>query len=213
MTKHIEQYSTEELVVELLERESELVKSDGLLSPSSYKLRNILGTITCVDGIPCRVTQDSGKPKRIEILCITRNTGPEKGKFGMIGGVVAKGEQLEQALRRHFRADLGCEIDLLHNGDPIGVGEYRNPSINEPSGNFLPDPTKSHAVAIVYLVQIRDDRDFHHGETAHGGQEVRETHWFSCDNLPPIERFAYSQGLMFKKCLERMKAFQDVTSR
>ncbi|MDZ4286120.1 MAG: hypothetical protein U1A23_04270, partial [Candidatus Sungbacteria bacterium] len=99
--------ATKELIQEL-NRRTTLMQSNGLLSPDAFRLRAKLGAIVCTDGVPIRMHEGV-----LQAGLIRRNTGDYQGKLCLIGGVVALGETLDTALRRHFRTDIGKEISFL----------------------------------------------------------------------------------------------------
>lgn len=188
--------ATEELVRELLHR-PDLRKPDGLLEPEFFELREALGAIPCADGIPVRRRNGI-----VEGAVIRRGTGAYKGKYAFVGGVIAYGESVETALRRHFYDDLGVAINFLdlqtwHR--PVRVVQY---APYDSSGNvprdFLHDPTR-HAVALTYLVTLGGE-DVRFGATAYG-QEAEELRWFSTAACPAPEDFGYLLHGLFLDCL------------
>ena len=199
MEKSLSQIPTKRLAEELAQR-LDLRKNDEFLEPDIFKLRTELGPIICTDGIPVR--QISG---RVEGGIIRRNTGHYRGKFSIIGGVIAYGETIENALRRHFRTDIGMEIgflDILDIRHPVGIFQYhglKSQRINE-HPPFLPEPTK-HAVALTYLVTIPENREPIFGSSAYG-QEASEFVWHSLETCPPEQEFGYGTHSVFRECLE-----------
>lgn len=191
----LSEITTDELAAELALR-TDLLEADGLLRPHLFQLRAKLGAITCTDGIPVRKTNDV-----IEGGLIRRNIGKYHGKLCIIGGVVALGETLDGALRRHFRADIGKEIIFLDPRGaayPIAVYQYYD---HGSSDDFLPEPTK-HAVALTYLVSISDN-DFVFGSSKYG-QEALAFEWYSAESCPPAEEFGYDMKNVFLQCLTQV---------
>lgn len=192
--------STKELAVQLMGRQ-DLFSCCGFLNDTElYQLRCKLGVVICIDSAPVRKRSDGV----IEVMAIKRKTGPYSGKFCLVGGIVKKGDSLEESIRSHFRVDLGVEIDFITPWDkPVCLHQYLRPLADGSfKKDFLPDPTKDHVVAPVYLVKLRSEK-FTFGITSYGGQEVGDVGWFSSENMPPAEKFGYGHNVVFKKCLER----------
>lgn len=216
MNEPLSQIPTERLAQELARR-SDLRNDDGLLTPDIFRLRAKLGPIVCTDGIPMR--QVNGV---IEGGIIRRNTGPYRGTFSIIGGVIGYGETIENALRRHFRTDIGMEIEFLNPlgiASPAGIFQYHGPKsrrINSPAlpldikprgkggeinehPPFLPEPTK-HAVALTYLVTIPESAKPVFGSSPFG-QEASEFVWHSLETCPPEQEFGYGTHNVFLECM------------
>lgn len=187
--------SDEELAGELCRRDISVLRK--FLPRELFQLRAKLGCITTTDGLAVR-----RYGQYVQGGLIRRNTGPYTGKWAFVGGCIFYGETVEEALRRHFRADMGVEISPVENDGwelPL-VRQYFPPDSNGilPAG-FLPEPAK-HAVSLTYLVQITNG-DMLFGTTQHGGQEAADFQWFSLEDCPPDSRFAYGMGDTFRKLL------------
>ncbi|MCX6754836.1 MAG: NUDIX domain-containing protein [Candidatus Nomurabacteria bacterium] len=59
--------------------------------------------------------------KDAKVLLINKSRGPYEGMFDLPGGKIEKGETLEQALRREFIEEVGCEIKDLQF---LSMNEY-----------------------------------------------------------------------------------------
>ena len=59
--------------------------------------------------------------KNLKVLLIKKSRGPYEGMFDLPGGKIEEGETLEQALRREFIEEVGCEIKDTHF---LSVNEY-----------------------------------------------------------------------------------------
>lgn len=199
MKKSLSEINTIELVKELALR-TDLLHANGLLPPELFQLRAKLGAIVCTDGVPVRMHEGM-----LQGGLIRRNTGEYRGKLCIIGGIVALGETLDAALRRHFQTDIGKDITFL---DPLGVkrphGVYQYYGERDKQA-FLPEPTK-HAVALTYLVSIGDD-NFTFGSSDYG-QEASAFEWHSANVCPPAEEFGYQTQKVFLECMnEAVKLF------
>lgn len=53
---------------------------------------------------------------KIEILSQIRKSNPSYGKVGVMGGVVLKGESVEDAAKRKLKIETGLDADLRHIG-------------------------------------------------------------------------------------------------
>lgn len=193
---NLEEASTEQLVQELMSRE--LVLYNGLLPSPLYKQRSRLGSLVCVDG--CAVRKRDGLN---EAMAIVRGTGAYAGRLCLVGGIVAKHERVEDALQRHFRHDIGCEIEVDDWLRPASVRQYRTPDSNGqvPEG-WLPEPSKEHNFASVYIVRLVNE-DMIFGEKM-GGREALTVKWFSLTTMPAESEFGYGQGVIFRHCLEQL---------
>ncbi|MDP3771771.1 MAG: DUF4916 domain-containing protein [bacterium] len=187
---------TDALARELATR-TDLRYQDGLLAPELFHLRTELGAIACTDAVPVRLRDGI-----IEGAVIRRGIGEYAGKFAIIGGVIAHGESIEQALRRHFRTDLGVEINWL---DPEG---WRHPILAVQYKQFdrangmdkdFNHETSKHAVVFTYLVTIASET-IRFGTTRYG-QEATEIQWFSTTTCPPEDEFGYDTHRTFLACL------------
>lgn len=191
-------FSTETLAKELIARNDFFEEGGLILKSEFYKLLTEMGVIFCVDGIAIRKNGT-----HIEAMAIKRNTGAYKGKLCSVGGRVHVGEDIETALRRHFRVDVGHEINLTTQWDkPVGFFQFMRPRADGTiADNFGTEPSRKHAVSVLYLVQLDNGAPVF-GSTAHGGQEASGVEWFTLENMPPKEEFGYGQGVYFRKCLE-----------
>ncbi len=59
--------------------------------------------------------------KNLKVLLIKKSRGPYEGMFDLPGGKIEKNETLEQALRREFIEEVGCEIKDLNF---LSMNEY-----------------------------------------------------------------------------------------
>ena len=192
-SSHIDlgQVSEKDLIEELLKRP--LVDEDGFVNPLVWKLRVMLGIIPCVDSVAVRDTEHGR-----EVLAAKRVTGPYLGKWCVIGGIISKGESIENSLRRHWKTDLGCEISEFDWRKPDSVHQH-SPLVSKPENDFLPEPTKF-STGIFYKVKLLNEPKSY-GSTKYGGQEVGGYEWFSKETLPPAEDFAYGFYELFKNVL------------
>ncbi len=194
--KELQEFSTDELARELMSRPDQFEGKH--LKRSLYDLFVELGVVTCVDGIAVRK-----KVGKIELMTIVRNTGPFKGKLCSVGGRILLEESVESAMRRHFKTDIGSNIELLTQWDrPVLFHQFMRPKSD---GTVLPDfgvePQKRHAVSMIYLVKLSDTH-MEFGQTSLGGQEASGVRWFSKDDMPPDREFGYGQEVYYKKCFE-----------
>ena len=199
MTVHkneLREFNTDELAHELISR-GDLFEG-GHLKRSLYDLFVELGVVACVDGIPIRV-----KDGNIELMAIIRNIGTFKGKLCSVGGRILLEESVEAALVRHFKTDLGAEIQMLTAWDkPALFHQFMRPrSDGKVLANFGVESQRRHAVSTIYLVKI-DDKNIAYGQTSSGGQEARGVKWFSKDNMPRDDEFGYGQEVYFKKSFD-----------
>ncbi len=187
---------TEALARELAGR-TDLRSPDGLLTPDVFHLRTEIGAIPCTDAVPIRLRDGI-----IEGAVIRRGIGAYTGKFAVIGGVIAYGESIEQALRRHFRTDLGVEISWL---DPEGwhrpmlTVQYKKFDRSAGMDQDFNHETSKHAVALTYLVTLASEI-VRFGTTRYG-QEATEMQWFSTVTCPPEDEFGYDTRRTFLTCL------------
>lgn len=194
-----------DLLQEVLSRKDELVTEDGLLWREPYDLADFLGTRICVDGIPIRRNQQ----REIELMAIRRNTGPYVGKLCSVGGGVDQRirhmnewipESFEEALRRHFRVDLGFEIEPVTNWeDPQFLAQEMRPVDGKVKEGFGPNPSSRHLVAARFLVRIIDEeKSPTYGATELGGQEVAGLEWFTRETMPELAEFGYGLGKTYQ---------------
>lgn len=191
----LNKFTSDELAEELIKRDD--LFEGRLLTRALYKLSIELGIQPCVDGVAVRKNGSE-----YEALAIRRNTGPFAGKLCSVGGRIFFEESFEQAIRRQFKVDLGCEINLLTPWDrPATVYQFMRPGVDGfVLPNFGPDPTRRHDITLVYIVSLIGD-SFTFGHTEHGGQEAASIEWFSLKNMPQANEFGYGQDVYFKKCL------------
>lgn len=195
---NLAEFSTQTLAQELIARNDFFEEGGLILKPEFYKLFTEMGVIFCVDGIAIRKSSAG-----IEAMAIRRNTGAYQGKLCSVGGRVHIEEDIEAALRRHFRVDVGHEIELTTPWDkPAGFFQFMRPRADGTvAENFGTEPSRRHAVSVLYLVRLDDGAPVF-GSTAHGGQEASGVEWFTLENMPHEEEFGYGQGVYFRKCLE-----------
>lgn len=174
----------EELLNVVLVRSGELFQEDGMLIFPAYRLRVKLASVVCADGIPYR-HNESGD---LELMAIRRKTGPFTGKLCFVGGVIAKGEHIEAAMRRHIETDLGVGIAsmkfLFHSEQGSKLHE------EDPEGWWY-EPTKDHNIGITFGIQLASE-EFSFGATAYGGQEADRVEWFTKETMPPLKEFGYN---------------------
>lgn len=187
-----------ELLTEALTRPNEMIDEAGFLSDEAFRLADLLGIRYCVDGIPVRLNEDS----EIEAMAIRRNTGPNKDKWTAIGGGVARvmsntgvwlPESMGEALERHFKTDLGAEIELITDTlHPQLIIEQMRAVDGTLRPGFEDNPTTRHCIASRYLVRLADP-DFSpvFGATNVGGQEASGIKWFTKSTIPPSQDFGY----------------------
>lgn len=192
--KGLREFTTDELASELISR-PDLFEGEHL-KRSLYDLFVELGVVTCVDGIAVR--KMDGK---IELMTIVRNTGPFKGKLCSVGGRILLEESVESAMRRHFKTDIGSNINMLTPWDrPVLFHQFMRP---QSDCTVLPDfgvePQRRHAISLIYLVKL-DDKKMEFGQTISGGQEASGVRWFSKDDIPQDDEFGYGQEVYYKKC-------------
>jgi ADP-ribose pyrophosphatase YjhB (NUDIX family) len=166
----------------LLARVNELFEENNKLITEAFALHKAMGPIACIDGIPWRIN-DKGK---VELMALRRRTGPFPGKLVLIGGTIAKGESLEDALQRHFRDDFGVEVKLSYS--PLCMSQYRK---DKPDDRWMQDPGKEHVVSPVYLVQIE-------GEAPSQSFQGDPIEWFSEDTMPSDENFGYANHRLYR---------------
>ncbi len=170
---------------------------DRVLSDEEYEHITSIVPIAATDGVPVRL--ENGK---ILVGAIVRNTGVYTGKLALIGGRVQKDESLEESLRRHFRTDIGVEIEFLdpeYKERPMFIAQYK--PLPEGSANHDPvfndDPTK-HCISATYLVRIPEGARLNFGEGP-GGQEASDFKWFAKDTMPPPSEFAFNHDRIFAR--------------
>ncbi len=188
--KNLNEVPVDELIEALMERKDELFMKEkpGLLIDSAFKLRMILGAVPCVDGIPYRRAADG----QIELMALRRFKGAFPGKLVLEGGTIAKGESVEDALKRHFREDFGVKIEMSEA--PLCMTQYRK---DESDDQWMQDPAKEHNIAPVYLVQFL-------GETP-AESRLGCIEWLSENSMPPAEEFGYTNERLYRKAFVFLK--------
>jgi ADP-ribose pyrophosphatase YjhB (NUDIX family) len=201
---------TRELLQEVLNRDPEgMYDGDSpYLVNEAFALADILATRVCVDGAAVRQNQRN----ETELMAIRRNTGPYSGRLCLVGGGVQQvkegdawlPESFEEALRRHFKTDLGYDIEPVTSWqEPQSLAQDMRPINGEVREGFTPNPASRHLVAARFLVRITSAADAPtYGTTAVGGQEAAGVEWFSEQDMPDAAAFGYGMRptyeLMFK---------------
>lgn len=184
-------FSTSQLVEELLRRP---ISRDGFVQPDVYKLIAALKPISSVDIIPVRTAQLSQ-----QIGIILRATGPEAGKYGIIGGNIDKNEPITQAMARHLRTDLGITSFRLlppqSENKPFWVQPYFHQPT--PTSKHPFDPGK-HSIGLTFLVEIDDQPQ--------PKLEAGGFLWINEDQIP--EATAYNQGYIMRQAFVYMSSNQ-----
>ena len=198
--------SVDELLGEIMKRPNELMNEKGFLSKLAFTLADFLAIRVCVDGIPARRSVQGD----VELMAIRRNTGPYAGKLCLIGGGVGKvkkngewmPESVEEALRRHFRTDLGFEIEPLESWDrPSYLAQDMRPIDGEVKKGFTPNPDSRHLIAARFLIRITNYEEAPtFGSTEVGGQEASGICWFTETEMPPPEEFGYGHHETYRRC-------------
>lgn len=196
----------DELLEEVMKRPHEMVNERGFLSELSFKLADFLAIRVCVDGIPARRNAQG----EIEFMAIRRNTGPYAGKLCLIGGGVGKvkengiwvPESVEEALRRHFRTDLGFEIEPVESWErPSYLAQDMRPIDGAVKKGFTPNPDSRHLIAARFLVRITNYETAPvFGKTEVGGQEASGIRWFTEAQMPSPEEFGYGHHRTYQAC-------------
>ncbi len=178
-----------------------VVRSDGMLDGVIWPLRPRLGAVACIDGVAVRYHGDAFA---VEGGCIRRKSGKFSNKLAYIGGVIGKNESAEAALKRHWRTDLGLEIELPMGWQhPVLLNQYAPQIDGENRPGFLWDPGK-HSFAPLYLVIITSDpKNIALGSTEYGGQEAAGFEWYSAENCPPETEWSYNQREGFLAVIEQ----------
>ncbi|EKE11391.1 MAG: hypothetical protein ACD_15C00091G0001 [uncultured bacterium] len=126
-------------------------------------------------------------------MAMRRRTGPYPEKLVVVGGTVAMGEALEDALRRHFLDDLGVEIQISQS--PLCMSQYHK---DAPDDRWMQDPGKEHVISPVYLVQIK-------GEAPTQSLQKDSIVWFSEDFMPSDVEFGYANERLYRKAFLSFK--------
>jgi ADP-ribose pyrophosphatase YjhB (NUDIX family) len=175
------------------------VRSDGMLDSVFWPLRPALGAIACVDGVAVRF---NGKKLAVEGGIIRRKTGKFPNKLALVGGVVGKNESIENALRRHFKTDLGLDIDFPLDWDhPVCMRQYAPQVDGINRYQFCWDPGK-HSYASTHAVVVTSDpKKIALGSTDYGGQEAGGVEWYRPDNCPDESEWSYNMRGTFLEVL------------
>ena len=188
------------LLAEVLRRKGELLTDDGLLTDKSFALADFLGTRVAVDGVAVR-HNDKEQP---ELMAIRRNTGPYAGKLCLVGGGIGRineagawlPESIDEALKRHFKTDLGYDISPVGSWDaPHYVAQDMRPIEGVVRPGFMPNPNSRHLLASRYLVTLNNPTERPvFGSTSVGGQEAADIEWFTKSEMPGHDDFGYNHG-------------------
>lgn len=185
---------TEVLAHELRKR-SDLMDSEGVMSPEVFQLVEKVQPIPCVDAVPLR-----RKKGRVEAMAVRRGTGATKGLLVPIGGRIRYGESMEACIRRHFKTDLGCEVEMLSTWQhPVSADQWVPPKNGICPPDFHPEDTK-HAVQNLHVVRQLDEPK-HFGVTHYGGQEATGVRWFGVEDMPPASAFGMEHHVSFFNAL------------
>jgi ADP-ribose pyrophosphatase YjhB (NUDIX family) len=157
------------------------------LSDVDYKLVTGSVPMVCVDMIAVRKDSDGW-----HLGVITRATGSQAGKRALIGGRVFYGEQLDQAIARHLKNDLGLEatdFNLLPSNSvdrPFYVQQYWPATASDAPYGF--DPSK-HSVGLTYLIKLNTEPQ--------PANEATDFHWITEQDL--TEPAAYNQHFVLQE--------------
>lgn len=187
-------------LIAALRQRADLRQPNGWLADGLFELVNTLVPRICVDAFPMRMHYGT-----VELGLIKRGTGPFKGRWCAIGGLVNYGETVRAAIMRHWKTDLGIEVGFLENDEwqrPACVRQYGpwgDPQ-QMPEG-FGPEPQK-HAVVLTYLVTIPEDAEIAFRATE-AGTETQNLHWFSRTSAPNTpDQFGYGHDSAFWACFQ-----------
>jgi len=190
MKHNLNNIPIDELLAAVLVRIKELFEKGNWLISAAFALYKAMCPVLCIDGIPWRISNGG----RVELMALRRRTGPFPDKLVLIGGTVARGESLQDALQRHFKDDFGVEIEMEE--DPFCMSQYHS---DKPDDRWLQDPGKDHVVSPVYLVQIQD-------ETPKQSVQGDSVEWFSREAMPPDEEFGYATERLYHKAFHLFNA-------
>lgn len=204
-TFELQNVALDALLSEILRRKDELLLPEGWLTEKSFALADFLGIRVCVDGVPVRINKDGA----IELMAIRRNTGPYRGQYALVGGGVGRvknengelmPESIEESLKRHFRVDLGFDIEPIGSWQkPDYLAQDMRPIGGEVKTEFTPNPNSRHLIAARYLVRvIEGDENPLFGATEIGGQEASAVVWFAENQLPADSEFGYGHLETYK---------------
>ena len=102
----------------------------------------------------------------ISILLIKRKNPPFKGDWAIPGGLVDKGESLEDAVYRELKEETGIEVNYLEQLYTFG----------EPDR----DPRKR-IMSVAYYGLVKPD-----AFVVHAADDADDADWFKIDELPPL---------------------------
>lgn len=128
--------------------------------------------IACVDFVPVRTVDD-----RTEIGLILRDS-PFGRVWCHLGGRIARGETIADALQRHARDTLDASLVLDPDPQPGYVYQWFPPADTPASAEHFPhgqDPRK-HAIGLSFTVQLDG--------TPRPRNEALEFAWYDPDKLP-----------------------------
>lgn len=202
-------------------RETEGKFAGGLTIPA-FKLAGLMASRRCVDGAPVRRNEDGD----VELMAIVRGTGKEAGKLCLIGGGVGlvkderftdeQGNALwvpqtnEEALRGHFRTDLGYEIEPITSWrEPQYFAEDMRPAADGSiKPGMLPNPNEN-AHAARYLVKITNGAEAPVYGEGFGGQEATDVVWFDEAGMPELGAFGYNHGDTYQVMFQAAERLAD----
>lgn len=192
-------YSTRQLAEILAQRSDldQLVQPDGRVSGAVWPLRTKLGAVPCVDGVI--VKQD---PKTGQLLggVIRRRTGRFPGKLAIVGGVVGLYQSIEDALKFHYKSDLGIDVELpLGWAHPVCMRQYAPQMDGRNRNGFSHDPGK-HSYASTHIVTYAGTHDQQVVFGVKSGDNQAEAsglEWYSLDTLPIEGEWSYDMSHTF----------------
>lgn len=191
--------STEALANELATR-NDLTDPNGILPFGIYQVLCKTAVIPCTDGVAVRRNADG----KIEAMAIRRGTGCFKGRLGSVGGRILRGESFENCLRRQFRNDVACEIEMLTSWkQPADIGQaapLEHPLTDPWPTDFGPEDHK-HTTSNYYPVRLLGEPK-PGGKTSYGGVEAPAVEWYTLETLPGPENFGYDQQAKFVACMK-----------
>jgi len=121
--------------------------------------------------------------RRLKTYLVQLARGPNRGKWAFAGGLVRRGEMLDDAARRELRASTGLDDAYLEQLFTFG----------DPSRD--PD---AHVVSVAYMALIADP-----GRVRGPSPKYAEGGWFEVSGLPPL---AYDHALIAAYALKRLKS-------
>lgn len=161
------------------------MENSSWMSEEEYKLVTEKSVVPCNDLIVLRGGE------KWEVALFIRKTGYEKGKWCVIGGRQWKGEIAAEAIKRQSE-EMGIVVEVIPPFEPnFPVWIHDDPG---------QDKTK-HASGSVYPVRIIS------GEIKQADKEYSEFKWFSIDELPPDDSWAYHHKFEVKKAIEQLRRF------